>query len=390
MVQIKVIWGPPAAGKSTYVEKHKGDNDLIFDFDLLMRDLSGLDIYDRNENLISYLVNFRQQIIDTLETEEQLNTAWVIISFPEDELKEQLENLSAEFVLIYEPEKTCKERIENDDQRKDKEEWKRIVEEWFEKYKQAETKAVTRVPKTKHKKFWNFKVLGEKTGELTLYGEISNYSWWGDEVTPKQFKDDLNALGDIDTLNVFINSPGGDVFAGQAIYSILRRCDAQVKVYVDGLAASIASLIAMAGDKVIMPKNAMMMIHSPWTVAVGNAQEFRKIADDMDKIRDSMVTAYESRSALTKEEILEMLDAETWLSAEDCFEYGFADEIEDEKQVAACLDKEVLGRYKNTPEGLLANEPEPEPDDDPGPDPDEEVKARELQKKILALELELI
>ena len=239
-----------------------------------------------------------------------------------------------------------------------------------------------------NKKFWNFKALDNKTGELTLCGEISNETWWGDEVTPKQFKEDLDALGDIDTLNVFINSPGGDVFAGQAIHSMLKRHKATVNVCVDGLAASIASLIAMAGDKVIMPKNAMMMIHSPWTIAVGNAQEFRKIADDMDKIRDSMVVTYESRSALTKDEILEMLDAETWLSADDCLEYGFADEIEETKQVAACLDKEILGRYKNTPKELLANKPEPEPG--PDPDPDKGVKAREQRKKMLALELELI
>ena len=123
--------------------------------------------------------------------------------------------------------------------------------------------------------------------------EISNETRWGDEVTPKQFKDDLDALGEINTLNVYINSPGGSVFAGQTIYSMLKRHKAKVHVYIDGLAASIASLIAMAGDKVIMPKNAMMMIHSPWTFAAGNAQEFRKIADDMDKIRESMVVAYE-------------------------------------------------------------------------------------------------
>jgi len=235
------------------------------------------------------------------------------------------------------------------------------------------------VPKPKNKKFWSFKALDDSTGELTLYGEISDYSWWGDEVTPKRFKDDLDSLGDIENLNVFINSPGGDVFAGQAIHSILKRHKAKVKVYIDGLAASIASLIAMAGDNVIMPENAMMMIHSPWTFAVGNAQDFRKLADDMDKIRDSMVKAYEARSALTTEEIIDLLDAETWLSAEDCLEYGFADEIEEAKQVAACVDKKFLDRYKNTPIELLAEEPDPEG-----------VKARELQKKRLALELELI
>jgi len=248
---------------------------------------------------------------------------------------------------------------------------------------------VMKIPRSKKKKFWSFKALDEKTGELMLYGEISEYSWWGDEVTPKQFKEDLDALGDIDTLNVYINSPGGDVFAGQAIYSMLKRHKAAVNIYIDGLAASIASLITMAGDKVIMPQNAMMMVHNPWTIAVGNAADFRKIADDMDKIRDSMVTTYEARSALTKEEILGLLNAETWLSAEDCLEYGFADEIEGIKQVAACIDKDILGRYKNTPKDLLTNEPNPDPGSDPGPDPDEEVKARELKKRTLAIELEL-
>ena len=230
----------------------------------------------------------------------------------------------------------------------------------------------------KPKKFWNFKVLDEKTGELTLYGEISDITWFGDEVTPKQFKEDLDALGDIDVLNVYINSPGGDVFAGQAIYSMLKRHKAQVKVYIDGLAASIASLVAMAGDKVIMPANAMMMIHNPWTWGAGNANDFRKLADDLDKIRESMIAAYENRSALTSEEIANLMDAETWLSAKDSLEYGFADEIEAAKDVAAYVDEKHLARYKNAPKELLKNRVS-----------DEEVRAKEAQKRKLLLELEL-
>ena len=230
----------------------------------------------------------------------------------------------------------------------------------------------------KPKKFWNFKVLDEKTGELTLYGEISDITWFGDEVTPKQFKEDLDALGDIDVLNVYINSPGGDVFAGQAIYSMLKRHKAQVKVYIDGLAASIASLVAMAGDKVIMPANAMMMIHNPWTWGAGNANDFRKLADDLDKIRESMIAAYENRSALTSEEIANLMDAETWLSAKDSLEYGFADEIEAAKDVAAYVDEKYLARYKNAPRELLKNGVS-----------DEEVRAKEAQKRKLLLELEL-
>lgn len=231
----------------------------------------------------------------------------------------------------------------------------------------------------KNKKFWSFKAKNEKTGELLLYGEIASSSWWGDEVTPKQFKEDLDALGDIDTLDVYINSPGGDVFAGQAIYSILRRCDAQVSVYVDGLAASAASVVAMAGDTIIMPTNAMMMIHNPWTFAAGNARDFRKLADDLDKIRDSIVVAYESRSALMEDEIIELMDAETWLSAEDCKEYGFCDEIEETKEVAACFDKKYLERYQNTPKELVKDEK------------NEVVgKNKELAKRKIEIELELL
>lgn len=232
-------------------------------------------------------------------------------------------------------------------------------------------------------KFWNFKALDEKTGELTLYGEISDVSWWGDEVTPKQFKEDLDALGDIDTLNVYINSPGGDVFAGQAIYSMLKRHNAHVNVYIDGVAASIASLIAMAGDKIIMPANAMMMIHSPWTFAVGNAQDFRKLADDLDKIRESMIVAYQSKSGLEKEEIINIMDGDdgdgTWLSADDCKKYGFVDEIENAKQIAACIPEKYFAIYRNIPKALkklLDNE-------------ETQNKEKDLKKQKMLLELEL-
>jgi ATP-dependent Clp protease protease subunit len=223
-------------------------------------------------------------------------------------------------------------------------------------------------------KFWNFKALDDKTGELTLYGEIANETWWEDEVTPKEFKADLDNLGDIDELNIYINSPGGDVFAGQAIHSMLKRHHAHKNVYIDGLAASIASVIAMAGDTIFMPKNAMMMIHNPWTFGIGNAEEFRKLAEDLDKIRESLIAAYEGRSALTRDEIIEIMDSETWLTADECHEYGFCDVVEKEKQMAACIDKTLLTRYKNTPAEFLTKP--------------RDAKEQELKQKLL-IELEL-
>ena len=105
----------------------------------------------------------------------------------------------------------------------------------------------------------------------------------------------------------------------------------------------------MAGDTIFMPKNAMMMIHNPWTIGMGNATEFRKLAEDLDKIRESLIAAYEGHSALTRDEIISIMDAETWLTASECEEYGFCDVVQAEKQMAASIDKAMLNRYQNTP-----------------------------------------
>ena len=190
----------------------------------------------------------------------------------------------------------------------------------------------------KRDKFWSFRNdTSTGSGQLYLYGIIESESWWGDEITPKQFQSDLAALGDISQLDVFINSDGGDVFAGQAIHSMLKRHPANVTVYIDGLAASIASVIAMAGNKVVMPRNAMMMVHNPWTWGMGNSQDFRSLADELDKIRESLIAAYQDKSGMTEDDITALLDAETWLTAEEAVSYGLADEIEQSKQVAASL-----------------------------------------------------
>lgn len=266
-----------------------------------------------------------------------------------------------------------------------------------------------------NRRFWQIRAAADdpKIGEVLLYGEIGAYKFWGDEVIPKEFKEELDALGDVDELRVFINSPGGDVFAGQAIHSMLKRHPAHVSVYVDGLAASIASVIAMAGDTVIMPLNAMMMIHQPWTWASGNAEDFRRLADDLDKVAESIVAAYESKTGLDRDEIVALMDAETWMTAEEAVELGFADRIEESKQIAASLRDGVLviqghevdlSRYRNPPKVLIAqagvtDESEPEPEEvpeptlerepEPEPEPEDGLEL-EREREALALLLELL
>lgn len=212
-------------------------------------------------------------------------------------------------------------------------------------------------------KFWSFNQ-EENRAQLHIYGPIDSVEWWGDEVTPTTFKSELDNLGDVEEINVYINSDGGDVFAGQAIHSMLKRHKARVTVYIDGLAASIASVIAMAGDKVIMPRNSMLMIHNPWTLAYGNAADFRKVADDLDSIRESLIAAYQDKSGMEREQLISILDAETWLTAEESVIHGFADEVEQQKEVAASLNAGTLkvngqemdlSKFKHAPKIMIAN-----------------------------------
>lgn len=183
-------------------------------------------------------------------------------------------------------------------------------------------------------KFWKFETQqdkgGKKKSQLIIYGPLSESSWWGDEVTPKAFRSELDALSG-DDIEVHLDSPGGDVFAGVAIYNSLRDYAGKVTVFVDGLAASAASLVAMAGDEVIMRPGAMIMIHEPWSVASGNAEALRKSATILDEIKQAVVPIYTNKTGLSRAEVEEMMSDETWLSAKKAVAKNFADRIESEK-----------------------------------------------------------
>ena len=200
-------------------------------------------------------------------------------------------------------------------------------------------------------KFWNMSVKDD-IGTIDLYGEISDVTWWGDEVTPAQFKSDLANLGDIKNLDIHINSGGGDVFAGFTIYNMISRHKAHKTVYIDGLAASIASLIAMAGDEIIMPANSMMMIHNAWAAIAGNANDLREMADELEKVDGLLRDTYVSKTGLDAEIIADMMANETWFTANEAVEKGFATEIEEAVKMAASLDDKYFDRYKHVPDSL--------------------------------------
>ncbi len=174
-------------------------------------------------------------------------------------------------------------------------------------------------------KFWNFAESDDGSRTLYLCGAIADESWFDDDVTPKAFREELNA-GEGDVV-IWINSPGGDCVAAAQIYNMLMDYPGDVTVKIDGIAASAASVISMAGNKVLMSPTALMMIHNPLTVAIGDSAEMQKAIDMLNEVKESIINAYEIKTGLSRAKLSHLMDAETWMNAKKAIELGFADAL---------------------------------------------------------------
>lgn len=180
-------------------------------------------------------------------------------------------------------------------------------------------------------KFWNWKNETDEERTLELYGTIATDSWLDDDLTPAMFKDEL--MKGKGPITVWINSPGGDCVAASQIYSMLMDYPGDVTVKIDGIAASAASVIAMAGTKVLMAPTALMMIHNPATMAYGDHNDFSKAIEMLEEVKESIINAYEIKTGLPRLKLSRLMDSETWMSANKALELGFADALlEDEKR----------------------------------------------------------
>ena len=181
------------------------------------------------------------------------------------------------------------------------------------------------------KKFWNW-ARDDNSGVRTLYldGVIAEESWFDDDVTPKAFKAELTA-GEGDIV-IWINSPGGDCIAASQIYTMLMDYKGKVTVKIDGIAASAASVIAMAGTTVLMAPTALMMVHNPLTVAIGDSEEMQKAIAMLSEVKESIINAYEIKTGQSRAKLSHLMDAETWLNAKKAIELGFADGILDDEK----------------------------------------------------------
>ena len=284
-------------GKSNYVKERAGEHDLIWDFDKLLSEVEGLD--------------FEKIFIEATKEE-------------------------------------CFERLKNDSEREDKGDWKKLINEWFSQHGDKPQN------KSARKSFWRF--VRNEAGEriLRIEGMIGdNDSWCNDSVTPQKFRNELN-LGAND-ITVWINSEGGDFWAGVQIYNMLKEYPGKVTIKIDAIAGSAASIIAMAGDAVEISPAGMIMIHNPWSFVEGDSAQMQSVAIMLDEVKENMITIYEKKTKLPRDEIARMMDEETWLHAQKAVEFGFADKIigdepapiietSTRRQVMNCLAKAVQAR----------------------------------------------
>ncbi|WP_051686928.1 head maturation protease, ClpP-related [Microbulbifer sp. HZ11] len=199
------------------------------------------------------------------------------------------------------------------------------------------------------RKWYEIKAAADNSSaEVYIYDYIGYYG-----VEAKAFIDELNDL-DVTSIDLRINTPGGSVFEGNAIYNALKRHKAKITTYIDGIAASMGSIIALAGEKVVIAENAMYMIHNPWTSAYGDARDLRKTAETLDKLRESMLNIYHAKTGIEEDALVAMLDEETWLTASECVEQGFADETVEGVSAAASFEKDKFKGCKRVPEQLVS------------------------------------
>lgn len=214
-------------------------------------------------------------------------------------------------------------------------------------------------------KWYEIKNRAEKA-EIWIYDQIGEDFWTGGGTTAKAFQKELSTVT-ASQIDLHINSPGGEVFDGITIYNLLKQHPATITTYIDGIAASIASVIALVGDKVVMAENALYMMHNPSGMVVGNADDMRSMADVLDKVRGSMLKVYSGKSGKEDQDIVPLLDAETWMNADEALAAGFIDEIGSRMDMAACarfIPVMAKAGFKRIPEEIEDKEGKTTPKED--------------------------
>jgi len=339
-----------------------------------------------------FIVNLRERFVEDAAKYDSIEKLWFQCHWPTDRVREILKDCDVEEVFINATREECYEHLEHDDTRPDKDEWKAVIDAWFEEHGEPAGKE----DKYQMSKFWKFidKTRTTEDGEvhqvriLRLDGPIDTEIWWGDEVTPETFREELEAVpGDIE---LWINSPGGDVFAAVQIYNMLMEHKGHITVMIDALAASAATIVAMAGADVFMTPGAMMMIHNPATIAFGDHNNMQKAIDILDEVKESIINAYQIKTGLSRAKLGKLMEDETWMNARRAVELGFADKIayaDGEKDTAPdAADFSAKAYIASVTNKLIkAFQSVPETTHEPVPEPENSVDARPFYERLEAM-----
>jgi len=385
-MKVNLIYGAPCSGKTTYVYDNHKDGEAVYDLDSLDRTAALKELNTVSDSPVRWAMNaLRQGFVDACN-QQGVQVLWMICSYPTDKILTAVAGCEVEQHLIKATKQECYDHLEADDTRPDKDAWRELIDKWFAEHAENTDERSEEVMDNEKTmpRFWNF----SSANRLDIYGTISADAWFDDDVTPQQLRDELDAkTGDID---VYINSPGGDCFAASQIYTMLKEYKGKVTVKIDGIAASAASVIAMAGDEVLMAPTAQMMIHNPATLAFGDKAEMQKVIEMLDEVKESIINAYEIKTGLSRAKISHMMDMTKFMHAGEAIELGFADRLIDGSQDAPAQAKAFAPKLVEDSIARMmekANEPvkdeEPEAVEEPETDSatDSETEAAEEAPK---------
>lgn len=315
IAEIKVVYGSPCSGKSTYVENSLKEKDIRFDYDLIMQSISNKKLHEYSDEHLPYVIEYRGLIIDKCYGDTKIDIAYIITTKITEKLQQELEGLEVEYILIDKTKDECYKQLEQDETREDKEFWKDKIDDWFDWYE-------------KYKKRGENKVKIEVKGPIISNDEAWIYDWFEIDYTcPRDVKNKLIEIGEGQEVEVEINSGGGSVYAGSEIYTTLKDYKGHITIKILGIAASAASVIAMAGDKTMMSPVSQLMIHNASVCAEGDYRDMEHAAKYLKSVNSTIANAYQLKTDMTKNELLSLMDKETWMTPEEALKNKFIDEI---------------------------------------------------------------
>lgn len=323
-----IVHGPPCSGKSTYVREHMGERDVCFDYDKIANALTGKQLHtlaDKNHARTMVLAARYAMLESYRRHSSGIRDFYVITSSQSPAFWAAMNDYQPETVEIGTDLDTCLAWLAQDESRTEKQTWETIIRNWFDRKEKNVAKEAVKAPDGKTLQFF---ILDEIRPDRKIFDwTTGNYRLEESTTSQRYFVDNLAGVTQEQTVELYINSMGGDVKEALGIVNALKRCPAKVVAYVDGFAASAASVITQGADEIYMPRNTCMMLHNARWVTEGNPKELRKSADDLEVINQTIINSYAARAGekLSAQVLQQILDEETWLTAEQCIQYGLAD-----------------------------------------------------------------